>query len=325
MIFKNNKIKSNVIAKYSFLIILLISLCFKRNLFSSYHSHIDNLEFFLKNNNLWAESSTYFDINELKNDKLKELYLKNKTKFYLTLRNKYLSKRNVIYNESKLITFQDKLNWLVIHESPQYKSFLVDKIKLHDYSKKILGKDICVPILNIYDSVDEIKFNDLPNNFVLKCNHGSGMNIICTDKKELNITHVKKQLNTWKNMNYGLRTTEFQYLYVKRRIFQEQFLSSNIIDYKIYCFHGEPKFILTKKNIKKNNTEIKIKSYYSISWKKLELEKQYLHNFKELYYDVEKPKYLKLMLRYAKMLSREFVFVRVDLYEINNKVYLGEL
>jgi hypothetical protein len=66
----------------------------------------------------------------------------------------YLKRHNIKYKESRLITFQDKINWLIIHESPEYKSNLVDKIKLHEYSKKILGKDICVPIIKIYNNID---------------------------------------------------------------------------------------------------------------------------------------------------------------------------
>ena len=86
---------------------------------------------------------------------------------------------NKNYDESNLITFQNKLNYLIIHESPEYKGNIIDKIKLSDYSKKILGKDICIPILKTYNNVDEINIDELPDKFVLKCNHGSGMNIFC--------------------------------------------------------------------------------------------------------------------------------------------------
>ena len=81
--------------------------------------------------------------------------------------------------------------------------------KLHDYSIRILGKDICVPILKINDNISEINFNGLPNKFFMKYNHGSGMNIICQNKKDLNFSRVIKKLNEWKNLNYGLYTTEF--------------------------------------------------------------------------------------------------------------------
>jgi hypothetical protein len=92
--------------------------------------------------------------------------------------------RNV--NESNLVTIQNKLNYLIVHESPDFKTKVADKILLHDYSIKKLGKDICVPLIKIYNESKEILLEDLPNKFVLKCNHGSGMNIFCTNKSNFN-------------------------------------------------------------------------------------------------------------------------------------------
>ena len=101
---------------------------------------------------LFEQGFSYVNITSLlKNEKDRELFLKNKTDFYFKKRTNFLRKHHIIYNESNIITFQDKLNYLDIHESPEYKSFLVDKIRLHEYSRKLLGKDICVPILKIYD------------------------------------------------------------------------------------------------------------------------------------------------------------------------------
>jgi len=216
---------------------------------------------------------------------------------------------------------------LDIHESPQYKSFIADKIKLRDYSKRILGKVICVPLLKIYDNPYEINFEDLPNKFVIKYNHGSGMNIICENKNEINIEKITKILKKWKNINYGLRTTEFQYIYIKRRILIEEFLTSPLVDYKIYCFNGKPEFILAKKIINKKD-HIVINNYYNVDWKLNELETydfNYINYIRDPNYKIKKPKKLKLMLKYSKLLSKEFVFVRVDLYDYNNTIYLGEL
>ena len=274
---------------------------------------------------IWEESSSYFNISSIKNNKNRVLFLKNKTEFYIRTRAKHLLlKYNYTYNESKVITFKDKLNWLIIHESPQYKSFLADKIRLRDYCKKILGKDICVPILKIYDNVDEINLDELPNKFVLKYNHGSGFNIICEDKRKLNIENLKKTLNIWKNINYGLLTTEFQYLYIKRRIIVEKYLMKNIIDYKFYCFNGIPRFILVKK-ILSYKDHIILNNYYDIDWRLNHLETDKLNYIRDPKYKIYKPRKLNLMLKFAKLLSQEFVFVRVDFYEFNNEVYLGEL
>ena len=290
---KNQKYSTVTSKKYKSIIILLlytflfinITYFYKRNEKRNYKTKILN-----------ENISALTIIDEIKNVKDRQLFIKNRLDYYLSKRTRLLYNHGIKYNESNLITFIEKINYLIIHESPEYKSLLVDKIKLHEYSLKILGKDICVPILKIYKNINEINFNELPNQFVLKLNHGSGMNIICKDKSRLNTTQTLKQLEKWKNTNFGFRYYEFQYLFVKRKIFAETFLCENIIDYKIFCFNGV------------NELESGLSGY-----------------IRDPKIKINKPKNLKLMLKYAKMLSQEFVFVRVDLYEFNNTVYLGEL
>lgn len=313
-------IKYLIFYKYLFIFIFIILL-----IFVHLSSFCINSEFQSPPINLWDESFSNFNIPyELNESEDKYLYLKNKTDFYFKKRNEFLLKHHVIYNESNLVTFQDKLNWLVIHESPQYKSFLVDKIKLHDYSKRILGKDICVPILKVYDNEKDINFNELPDKFVIKLNHGSGMNIICDDKSKLNYHRVLEKLNIWKNINYGFLGAEFQYIYVKRQIFVEKFLSKDLCDYKIFCFNGEPKFIQVKKLIdSKNHTYLH--NNYDLNWRLTEFESGLYGYIRDPNIKIKKPKNLNIMLKYSRLLSQEFVFVRVDLYEYNNRVYLGEL
>lgn len=252
-----------------------------------------------------------------------QLYIENRTQFYIRGREYIMKLENKIYNDSNINTIQDKLNWLIIHESPEYKAKIVDKILLHEYSKKLLGKDICVPIIKIYNNTDELNLNELPNKFVLKYNHGSSMNIICNNKSNFNINDAKKLLNQWKNINYGLKGFEYQYLNVKRKFFVEKYLSDDIKDYKIYCFNGEPKFIRVQKNLSDNSG--KINNYYNLDWTLNEIETNLPHYFRKPEIKFKKPKNLKLMLQYAKKLSKEFAFVRVDLYEIEDIVYLGEL
>ena len=172
---------------------------------------------------------------EIKNEDDVKLYLKNKTEFYLKYRLKMLKQHHITYNESHLLTFQDKLNYLAIHENPELKTDIVDKIKIHQYSKRILGKDICVPILKVYKNEDEINLDELPEKFVLKANHGSKMNLICKNKFNFDIILAKKKLKKWKNINYGLLMTEFQYFAVDRKIFAAPYLGDKIIDYEIYC------------------------------------------------------------------------------------------
>ena len=217
----------------------------------------------------------------------------------------------MVYNESNLITIQDKINYLTIHESPDYKSNLVDKIKLHEYSKKILGKDICVPILKIYSNSSEINLSELPNKFVLKCNHGSSMNILCNNKTNFNLTKAQNLLDNWMSINYGVFSSEFQYINIFKKIFAEQFLKDDIEDYKIYCFNGVPKFIRVQKKIDKKRI---INNYYDLNWNLTDIETGLPGYYRIPDFIFEKPKKLDLMIEYAKKLSAEFVFVRVDFY-----------
>lgn len=187
-------------------------------------------------------------IKILTNENDIRLFLKNKTDYYFLKRTNYLREQKINYDESKLITFQDKINYLVIHESPEYKANFADKIKLHQYSKKILGKDICSPILKIYNNTSEINLNELPEKFVLKCNHGSGMNIFCKNRHDFDLEKAKKSLNKWMKTNYGFVGAEFHYLFIERKIFCSPYLG-DIIDYEFYCFNSQPKFIRVHKQI----------------------------------------------------------------------------
>ena len=252
------------------------------------------------------------------------LYKDNLTEFYIKGRQYIMKINGKFYNDSNIITIQDKLNWLIIHENPENKTNIVDKILLHEYSQKILGEDICVPIIKIYNNTDDINFNELPEKFVLKCNHGSGMNIICNNKSNLNITKTRYLLNKWVNSNFGFEHFEYQYINIKRKIFAEKYLSDDIIDYKIYCFHGKPKFIRVQKKL--INQKGKLNNYYNLDWSLNEIETglgPYFPRRPDII--IKKPKKLNVMINYAKKLSSYFAFVRVDLYEIEDKVYLGEL
>ena len=227
------------------------------------------------------------------------------------------------YNDSNVLTFQDKLNWLLVHESPELKTNMVDKILLREYSKKILGKNICVPIIKIYKEIDEININDLPEQFVLKCNHGSGMNIICRNKTQFNISEAKILLSKWMKINYGLASNEYQYIHVKKKVFVETFLKDNLTDYKFYCFNGYPKLIKVQSIYYTGN--LKMYHYYDLNWTVTDIETKLPGNIKLPSINFPKPKYLQLMIEYAKKFSQNYAFVRVDLYEFNDTVYLSEL
>ena len=143
-------------------------------------------------------------------------------------------------------TIQDKINWLKFHDSTPLKGKCSDKIMVHDYAWVVLGEDICVPIIKVYDSVDQIKMSDLPDKFVMKANHGYNMNIICKDKKSFNLEKVKPQLRKWLETNFGIESGQPHYAYIQPKIFVEELLEDDrqkesLFDYKFWCFNGEPK------------------------------------------------------------------------------------
>ena len=247
-------------------------------------------------------------LNSIYNAKIERRY---EYKYHL------LKKYNRKYNESNLVTFDDKLNWLMIHDSTKLKSKCADKILLHKFSKFILGKDYCNKILKIYKNANEINLTELPDKFVLKTNHGSGFNIIVTNKSLINIDKAKKMLSDWMKIDYG-SGGEFHYSYIKRKIFAEEFIGETLKNYKFLCYYGKPKYVYV--SIKEHGN--KYRNFYDMDWNLLPfvcLSKRHPT------YKYEKPKFFELMKKMAAKLSKRFIFVRVDLYELENEVRLGEL
>jgi hypothetical protein len=228
-------------------------------------------------------------------------------------------KKNGI-NIDNPISFKDKINWIKIFDCSDKKTYCTDKIKVHNYCKDILGKDICCPILSIYNSVDEINLDILPQQFVIKCNHGCGYNLIVKDKNKININVYKKILNDWLNSDFSCVGGELQYHNINPKIFSEKYLGDNISDYKIWCFDGEPECIFIH-----HNRYLKNKSYYNVyNMDFIPIHIRCDQNIDPNLYD-KKPKNFDLMIQYSKQLSKEFNFVRVDFYEVDDILYLGEL
>ena len=236
-----------------------------------------------------------------------------------------LCKRHGIgYNLDNPVTIQDKLNWMKIYDSTPLKTRCADKIQLHDYCKEKLGVDLCIPIIKTYDKVSDINWDELPNQFVIKCNHGSGMNIIVKDKSTLNIADAERRLQGFMNDDFAFHVGyEMHYHDIPHRIFVEEYKNDghkDLIDYKFLCFNGEPKFCQV---IGGRNESTRHLNYYDIDFNLTNICRTDFRN--NLNIKDEKPKTFDKMVEYAKVLSEDFKFVRVDFYEINGKLYLGEL
>lgn len=221
-------------------------------------------------------------------------------------------------------TFNEKLQWLKLYNrKPEYVKY-VDKYAVRSYIADTIGEDYLIPIWGVYDNVDEIDWHNLPDKFVLKCTHGSGGNIICTDKNKLNIEKAKEKLDSWMMKNWYWFGREWPYKNVKPRIICEQFIEQDdgeeLRDYRFFCFNGEPKFITVDFSI--TNKKKTRRNLYDLHWNLMKEEISYP---KELELKVNKPKKLEEMVELSKKLSANIPHVRVDFYYINNKILFGEM
>lgn len=213
-------------------------------------------------------------------------------------------------------SYNEKLQWLKLYDrKPEYSTY-VDKYEVRSYIRETIGDEYLIPLIGVYNSFEEINWDALPKQFVLKCTHGSGSNIICTDKNKLDIKIVKKKINKWMKKNWYWFGREWPYKNLKPRIIIEKYLQDNIIDYKFMCFHGEPKIIQVHQNRQSNHTL----DFYDTNWNKTEIRR-----YRNVSNDIlPRPKCFDEMLSIAKKLSKNEIHVRIDLFEVNGKVYFSE-
>lgn len=227
------------------------------------------------------------------------------------------------YNIDNPVTIQDKINWMKIYDSTPLKTRCADKIQVHDYCKEKLGVDLCIPILKIYDKIEDINWDELPNQFVMKCNHGSGMNIIVKDKTKLDINDAKAKLRRFMGDDFAFHVGyEMHYHDIPHKIFVEEYKSDekqkeSLYDYKFWCFNGEPKFYTINAGFGHGDI-----LYY---WMDGTSFNPYMINEKKAENSFVKPVNFNKMLEFSKKLSGDFKLVRVDFYEVERQLYLGEL
>lgn len=236
---------------------------------------------------------------------------------------KYLYYRhtNKKLNLKKPVDFNEKIQYLILNEYGEKEAKLTDKNLVREYVKKVGYEDILLERYGLYTYAKEIEWDKLPEKFVLKTNHGSGGVIICTNKSNLNIKECIDKLDTQLKQNFAKELLEYHYKDIKPKIICEEYIcdgsEKNPKDYKIYCFNGKAKCILLC-----SGREEKVKiDYYDLNWNKLNYEKEEYKSGKEH----KCPDNLEKMIKIAEDLSKGMKFVRVDLYNINGKIYFGEL
>lgn len=221
-------------------------------------------------------------------------------------------------------TFNEKIMWLKLNTyyNNSVITNCVDKYRVREYIEKAGHANILNTLIGVYDNAEEIEWDNLPKQFVLKCNFGCGYNIICKDKDSLDEKTTKKTLNGWMKKNYTLEYAEVQYKFIKKKIICEVFLEDNIIDYKFFCFNGKPQFLYVSSGLGEKDESRHKMCYYDCNWNKLNIVRAG-YELPEI--DFEKPKNFDEMLKISRDLSKEFPFVRVDLFNVKDKIYFSEL
>ena len=222
-------------------------------------------------------------------------------------------------------TFNEKLQWLKLYNRKSKYTTMVDKYAVKDYVANIIGKEHIIPTLGVWNSVDEIDWEALPNQFVLKTTHGGGGGgvVICKDKATFDNNKARKTLQKSLDSDIYWNYREWPYKDVPKRIIAEEFMTNNskdLEDYKIHCLNGEPKIILVCRN--RYGAGPLVDDFYSPEWKLMDVKRPGHPNSTV---PLEKPELLEQMLELSRTLSTTVPFLRVDFYIINNRIYFGEL
>ncbi len=241
---------------------------------------------------------------------------------------KYLKKRWKLFCNSDLNldnpkTYAEKLQWLKLYDRNPVYSTMVDKYEVRRWVSERIGEEYVIPVLGVWNQFDEIDFEKLPNQFVLKCTHDSGSYYICKDKSTFDLKKAKKKLSKALRLNYYNRSREFPYKNVKPRIIAEPYLEDEnygeLRDYKFFTFGGEPKILyITQGDRTKGETTA---DFFDMDFNHLDLKID--HEMGAI--PPQKPVNFELMKELAQVLSQGTPQVRVDFYEVNGKVYFGEL
>lgn len=221
------------------------------------------------------------------------------------------------------VTFNEKLQWIKFYDKNEIMPACADKFTVREYVKNCGCEEILNHLLWEGSNANEIPFELLPNQFVIKVTHGSGFNIICNDKSSLNAVKVKKQLQKWLKTNYIPCYGEWFYGKVQPRIMIEKYLGKSDgtvpYDYKVYCFHGEAKMIQVHMG---RFADHKMK-LYDPEWNSIDNVKMKFSCDPQVI--LNKPKELDKLIEYAELLSKPFHHARVDFYIVDEKIYFGEI
>ena len=242
-------------------------------------------------------------------------------KLYLKVLYKNRVRRSL--NFKKPESFNEKLQWLKIYDRrPEYTS-MVDKYEAKEYIKQTIGEEYVIPTLGVWNSFDDIPFDDLPQRFVLKCTHDSGGYVIVKDKDKFDIEEARKKIHHCMKRNYFWNTREWPYKNITPRVIAEEYIedvvATELRDYKLLCFNGKVKcsFVCTNRFDKSGLCV----NFYDRDWIPLPFARKYPRNNIE----IVKPYNYDKMIQFAETIAQGIDFLRVDFYECNGNLYFGEM
>jgi len=220
-------------------------------------------------------------------------------------------------------TFGEKIQYLKLYNRQSGLSRLVDKYEVRQYVKEKGLEYTLNQLYGVYERVEDLNFNQLPNAFVIKMTHGSNWNIICPDKNKLKWDTERIKLRGWQKENFYFHTREWVYKQIRPRIIVEKYLEgargagTPLNDYKIYCFNGKPDFI----GVDLDRYTDHRRNLYDLDWSLLPWQ----YNFQNTERIIPKPARLDEMLEIAQKLSQGLILARIDLYAVQDKIIFGEI
>ena len=262
------------------------------------------------------------------NNPKKMLYPAAQNGFFKWIPDKYFLKilywaeldRRLDLNDPTL--FSEKIQWLKLHDRNPNYTYLVDKFLVKSIVSTKIGSEYIIPTLKYWDSVEEIDFDCLPNSFVIKCNHDSGGIFICKDKRTQDISLLKKRIMIRFERNAYYSGREWPYKNISKRIIAEELLNDpnhyDLIDYKFYCFNGIPRYCQVIQNRSTNETI----DFYDMEWRYQPFTGLGINSKQGD--PIDKPLRFETMKNMAEKLAEGTMFVRIDLYNIDGKIYFGE-
>ncbi|MBR5156646.1 MAG: glycosyl transferase [Clostridia bacterium] len=224
-------------------------------------------------------------------------------------------------------TFNEKLQWLKINDRKPIYSDMVDKYEVKNYVAEKLGEEYIIPTLGIWDKFEDIDFNALPDQFVLKCTHDSGGLAVCTNKAEFDVEKAKEKIERCFKRNYYWSSREWPYKNVKPRIIAEKYMedenaAEGLTDYKFFCFGGKPKLLYVSQGLQDHATAAI--SFYDLEGNEMPFHRK---DFRPIDGKMVLPEKFDEMVKIAEKLAKEVdnPFIRIDLYSICGKIYFSEI